>query len=622
MLLFHLDPRLLPGGFTGVDVFFVISGYLIGGQLLDGLARGTFSFAGFYQRRIARIAPASLTTIVFVMIGATFIYNAQDAASAQANSALSALSVINIKLLFQGNYFQLSRDAQPLLHFWSLAVEEQFYLLFPWALWGLTRWTARPTRWIAGAALVSFAVSLAMTKYTPVAAYYLLPPRAWELLVGVILATPAIASGADKRGGHVSLAPAGIFLIMVGMIASSEVNFPGLMALFPVIGTALVIAQRRVGDPLSILLSRPPMRWIGERSFSLYLWHWPIFSLVDYRFLDASGPVRTALKLVLTIAFALASFDYVETPLRRALRRPERRFFVLIGFLVSVGAIGMAGFVLARRYYPDAPSRTILSGGIIANPGGRQTTILMGDSQAVMYARDLLASASLTGSRLEQVAAAGKEELPGLPGSTWPLVQRLLARKHADVLIVAEAWSEKLAKLDDGQLRATLAEVEGPASRVILILEPPIPRADTVDRALLRAGSSRSAAEPVAVAHARSRAVERLRQFAGKRTEIVAVDDLLLDSSRQVRSSANGDLLFHDPGHLSDTGSAMVVPRIVSAWRVALASASEALPRPSNGGNQNPVPAVFPAISGAPSGSQRSDGHEHPHGAHQPQRAW
>src|SRR5262245_50042097 len=144
VLVFHFDRQLLSGGFVGVDIFFVISGFLITSILLNDIDRGQFSITRFYQRRVARIAPAFFVVLGTTMGIGALIYSAQDFASAAANSLTAALYAINIKLLFQGNYFQISADAQPILHYWSLSVEEQFYLIFPLYLYLVLRFARRP----------------------------------------------------------------------------------------------------------------------------------------------------------------------------------------------------------------------------------------------------------------------------------------------------------------------------------------------------------------------------------------------------------------------------------------------------------------------------------------------
>lgn len=176
--VFHLNRAVLPGGFVGVDIFFVISGFLISAILIKDIDAGAFSIGRFYQRRISRIFPALILVILTTLAVASFVYSAQDLASLGINSAAAATSLINMKLMTQGSYFVLSADAQPLLHYWSLAVEEQFYIVFPLYLYAVTRHTRRPLAITLVLAVLSFALCVALTpRYQPIA-FYALPTRA------------------------------------------------------------------------------------------------------------------------------------------------------------------------------------------------------------------------------------------------------------------------------------------------------------------------------------------------------------------------------------------------------------------------------------------------------------
>src|SRR5579871_2879805 len=188
VFVFHLGGALVPGGFVGVDIFFVISGFLITGLLLANIEAGTFSLVVFYQRRIARIAPALFLVLTFTLAAAGLIYAAQDFGSVGAMASFAAMSLVNMKLIFAGSYFEVSKDAQPLLHYWSLSVEEQFYVFFPLTLALLSRVKRFRTALILIATAASFASCVILTKASPVWAFYLLPTRGWELLFGALIA--------------------------------------------------------------------------------------------------------------------------------------------------------------------------------------------------------------------------------------------------------------------------------------------------------------------------------------------------------------------------------------------------------------------------------------------------
>ena len=272
---FHLDAGLLRGGFVGVDIFFVISGYLITTLLLNDIEDGHFSIFRFYQRRIARIAPASFLVIAITMISGYFFYSAQDFAFLGTNGLAAAFSFINLKLLLAGNYFKISPDAQPLVHYWSLAVEEQFYILFPVLLYAITSVTRRPLTMLISCCALSFACCVAITPTAPIAAFYLLPTRAWELLVGSSLAIAKKRySQLGQRQSSTCLA-AGLIGIVLAFFFIRSDGFPGWIAGSPVAGSALILLGiGTAGGVSQRFLAHPAMVFFGKRSYSLYLWHW------------------------------------------------------------------------------------------------------------------------------------------------------------------------------------------------------------------------------------------------------------------------------------------------------------------------------------------------------------
>jgi peptidoglycan/LPS O-acetylase OafA/YrhL len=299
----------LPGGFVGVDIFFVLSGYLITSIILRDCEQNRFTFGRFYQRRIARLVPAFFAVSLATLCGALFIYSNQDAASAGATLSAAAASVANLKFMWQGNYFVLSPDAQPYLHCWSLSVEEQFYLIYP-AEFLLLYWKARSVRThVLIAVLVLSLFSCVLVTYIrPEWAFYLLPTRAWELLAGAVL----VASNREIRPAKFTSAIPLVGLLAIGFSIfwiSEGPGFPGLVATLPVVGTTCFLLPYEKSHCLTErILSWWPLALIGRMSYSLYMWHWPIFFLVDYRFYAASPVFRLALKVSLSVIATTVCF--------------------------------------------------------------------------------------------------------------------------------------------------------------------------------------------------------------------------------------------------------------------------------------------------------------------------
>lgn len=337
VVLYHAFPSLLPGGFTGVDVFFVISGYLISGNIYKELEGNGFSFADFYRRRIRRIFPALVLVLVACLgFGWLALYPAEYEALGK-HAALGAGFVSNIGFYNESGYFDVSAITKPLLHLWSLGVEEQFYIVWPVAAILLWR-----RAFAAGAillALASFVASVIVIASDQPAAFYLPHLRFWELAVGALLAYAVRRHDLPRW-----LSWLGLVLIAAGYaLAPDDPAFPGYWALLPVAGAALVIAGR---NPF---LSLRPLVFVGLVSFPFYLWHWPLLSFAHIVLGGEPAPrVRTEL---VGAAFLLACLTYylVERPLRFA-----RSKVVTPGLVVAMIATGLFGWaVLNKAGYPD-----------------------------------------------------------------------------------------------------------------------------------------------------------------------------------------------------------------------------------------------------------------------------
>ncbi len=320
VFIFHLNHSWLPGGFVGVDVFFVISGYLITSIILKDCEKGEFSLLRFYQRRIARIFPAFFTVAFATLLAASFIYSPQDYASAGANLVAAALSVANMKFMLQGNYFEISPDAQPFLHYWSLSVEEQFYLVFPLLFLLLFKYARKHLILILSIlGLGSLIACLALTPAKPVWAFFLLPTRAWELFAGSLLAVMSLhPTSASSPSRHPWLPALGLLLVGLSFALIHEgAHFPGCLAILPVLGTlALLFPHTAANGHVEKWLSAPLLVKLGRMSYSLYLWHWPVFSIIDYEMYLSPEPLRLLLKIGISFPLAFLSFVIIENPSR------------------------------------------------------------------------------------------------------------------------------------------------------------------------------------------------------------------------------------------------------------------------------------------------------------------
>ncbi|HEY8017832.1 MAG TPA: acyltransferase, partial [Dongiaceae bacterium] len=330
VIAFHVKFSAFPGGYIGVDVFFVISGYLIGAIILEEVRAGRFSLLAFYERRVRRIFPALAALLILLSIPA-YLYLLPNELTAYGGSVLAAtFSVSNFYFLLHTGYFAAPAYYLPLLHTWSLAIEEQFYIFLPLFILLLHRLVPRllPLLLLA-ATILSFALCLQKTGVDQAAAFYLPWTRAWELLLGTLVALGLFAQPRTPLWRNVATL-AGLALILGPAVAYNAATvFPGINALAPCLGAALIIAAGRAGDSLvAWLLSWRPLVFIGRISYSLYLWHWPVIVFMIMSGLTPSTHQPSWLKflaVVISVILATLSWRYVETPFRSGPRRPSRR---------------------------------------------------------------------------------------------------------------------------------------------------------------------------------------------------------------------------------------------------------------------------------------------------------
>ena len=318
VLLFHAGLPWTPGGFVGVDVFFVISGFLITGKLWrESQQPGGLNITRFYAWRIRRLLPAALVAVALISLVGLLLAAPLDRSELAADGAASALSLANMRFIGSVDYFAATTSPSPFLHFWSLSVEEQFYLVWP-ALIVLLTWRGGSSRRLIVALLIgvvaSFALSIWLTDTSPARAFYLLPTRVWQLGVGGLLALIGVA-GTSRRAG--ALAWAGLAAVAVaGVALTAEMPYPGLAALLPTAGAvALLYGGAAPSGPVR-LLAAAPLRFLGKISYSLYLWHWPLLVL-PLMFLErALTGVEVAASVAVAIGVSWLSWRFVEQPFR------------------------------------------------------------------------------------------------------------------------------------------------------------------------------------------------------------------------------------------------------------------------------------------------------------------
>ena len=408
VLVFHFFPDRLPSGYLGVDLFFVISGYVITNQLQKNLTDNSFSFAEFYKRRIRRILPLTFVVTTVTLFAAAFILLRPDFEAASKSAFATSTFWANIFFWRDGGYFGGADKLKPLLHMWSLAVEEQFYILFPALLWLLVaKFRIGPRLLIAallGLTLLSFAAYIALIQIggaTP--AFFLMPTRAWQFGVGAAIAL-AVGYGYARKSAAM---PAVALVAMLFFLWLPGFDLVSQLGITLGVGAYLLLSgNANVSDRA---LSSPVMRYLGLRSFSIYLWHWPIVAFMSYAFVGEIPLIWKAGGVVLTFTLSEASYRLVEKPFRYT--------FSLKGAVGLIAASAAA--MIATHLYATGSAKDDLEGRlasqiqtnfrcaisdfvpygasracILKQGGPTQNVAIIGNSHAQMYAPAILSQYS------------------------------------------------------------------------------------------------------------------------------------------------------------------------------------------------------------------------------------
>jgi len=317
VLLFHAFPNALPGGFIGVDIFFVISGYLITGLILRELDAGTFSLRQFYARRVRRIFPA-LCLVMTVSLGYGWIVlTSVEYEQLGRHVASGAAFLANFMFWREAGYFDNAADTKPMLHLWSLSIEEQFYALWPLLI--LLFWRRRLNSVVLCSLLIagSMGYSVWLAGRDVVADFYSPVSRFWELLLGALVAYLGRTGRLEARFFTHWAAPLGLLLLASSLVLIHQgLAFPGYWAILPTLGAALVLAAGMRAHINSGILASKPIVWLGLISYPLYLWHWPLLSMARIVESQTPGVLTRVTLLVLSVGLAWLTYRYVERPIR------------------------------------------------------------------------------------------------------------------------------------------------------------------------------------------------------------------------------------------------------------------------------------------------------------------
>lgn len=597
VVLFHAGVDGLSGGFAGVDVFFVISGYLIASTILDQTAQGRFSLRQFYERRARRILPALLPVLAASAVLAWLLLVPED--FRKFAQALGATATFGANFLFarRTGYFDDDEGFRPLLHMWSLSVEEQFYLLFPLLMLALRHiGRARLALALAGLGLLSFTLMQALRPIEPALSFYMLPTRAWELLAGATCAALPLPARQDGR-----LATAGLALVAAGFIAASPASAPDWTLLLPVIGTALILLHAGPANLAGRALAWRPLTAIGAASYGIYLWHAPLLAFLRYAWLGEPPPLLLSGAIALAFALGFASLRLIEMPVRQslALRRPSHLAMVCAGGLALALAAGAAGHfsrleprsATLRNKLGGAPSALPYPASSIPSPGRPVPYILYGDSHARQYSSALreafgegamlTASGCLALPGMSNMAVAAEEakECEALPAE----LAHLVVRRGIGTVVWAQRWDRNLfssgSHLPLGRTSAEgraaflagLDRLRGalpPGTRMVLVGNVPTaaPAGPGMAGGYLRCRAYVNATCPTSYprALAEGHAINPvLAAYAERHADVTFFDPAsALCHGGACDILVGGDLLYSDHTHLTVGGSRRVVGRM------------------------------------------------------------
>src|SRR5579883_366629 len=365
VILFHMGFSWVKGGFVGVDIFFVISGYLITRLIAHDLDHALFNFYDFWLRRARRILPALICVVFFSLITSWFLFLPDDFKSLGRSAFSLSLFASNVYFWLKTGYFTAPAETKPLLHTWTLAVEEQFYLVFPLMLCIITRYipTLR-TKIIFSFMLLSFALAILEIKNHQIAAFFLLPMRAWELLTGSMIAFYLLHKDkSNPQWFNESLSSLGLLAIGYAILFYNQNTlFPGWAALLPCLGTAAIIASNHNQlTSIGRLLSLRPLVMIGLISYSLYLWHWPFLVFAKYVFDTKLTEFQTVIILLASVFTAWISYIWIETPIRQKSILIHPKTFILT-ITVAICTIAGTGLLIdLNNGFPERLPPTILT---------------------------------------------------------------------------------------------------------------------------------------------------------------------------------------------------------------------------------------------------------------------
>lgn len=609
VVLYHLDLGFIAGGFTGVDVFFVISGYLITSIIFSQLSAERFSIADFYKNRAIRLLPSLVPVFIYCTIFGLLYLPPAELKILGASVASAAAFLSNVFFWSNSDYFSFDAKLNLLTHTWSLSLEEQFYIITPLLiLWVSSLQKVSVKVVFITLVCLSFLCAGFLTEYYPSFSFYLLPFRFWELGAGVLIAIYGSYNGRRKWISN-CFSWLGLLLIIFGFVTiNSELLFPGFYAIFPVLGTSLVIIFAN-NTSLATLLSAGLPNWIGRISYPLYLWHWPL--IVSYKILFGVqlSPLDCIILVLLSLVCADLSYRFIELPFRerRSVIPAKKALYVAALTLFSFGAVGSAvvsfpnllkkfepetsfysGFndyteseLYAEQYRPDVcfitsdtrngfdsyDKETCLGGG-----EGSKNLLLLGDSHAahlwLSLARALpdfnVMQATVSGCRVEY-PPAGSERCKSLSNF---VVGEFIPSADLHSIVIGGRWDATSAST----LIDTIDKIEALSDAEIFILGPMVEYQISLPNLLARRSMGTLSEGDMSLFRDKSRRNldHLMRSVLDSREEhYLSTYEAVCPRGICRLLAPNGHPVHFDYGHLTQAGADIVAEDLAQQMRAA-----------------------------------------------------
>ena len=594
---FHASSRLLPGGYIGVDIFFVISGFLITSIIFRNLLEEKFSFVDFYARRAKRIFPALIVVLLTICFCGWVVLLPDEFRQLGKHIASGAGFMSNFALWQESSYFDTAAESKPLLHLWSLGIEEQFYFLWPPVLVWAWKRKANLLNVVLGIVITSFSLNVLLVNLPAAKAYYLPPTRFWELLLGAMLAylhqfRKESVDALVARIGRNWLATAGIVLLLTGLLfLDRERAYPGWWALFPTASALLLIAAGEEAWVNRTLLGGRLLVFIGVISYPLYLWHWPLFSYINIVQPETGSGLPRVAAVLLSFILAWLTYRIVETSVRTT---SNYSALLVTPALILVGCLGLAVFfrsIHARSEaygldkivndsekwgYPGQGLKIVQSssGDYRAQAGASPKVLFVGDSNAEQYYPRIDKLASEHPDTMRGVVFLTRQGCPPIPyvarmikiecAGLMEHALSLARNPEVDTVVIASSWSTHAAFNDPENreqgfraLESVIKDYRKIGRRVYLIL--PIPKGAEFDPHHLIVRGVSEFAFRIARTHVEQRKVvrelqpltSRLQEIA-KSTGAVLIDpiDFICRDGACPTLMADGSPIYRDQSHL------------------------------------------------------------------------